>query len=314
MIKKAAVINDLSGFGKCSLAASIAILSVMGVQPCALPTAVLSNQTGYKNYYSYDFSKHMHNFADIWEQNKAEFDGIYSGYVANASQIDFISDFISRFKKPHTKVLIDPVMGDDGKRYAAYNDETCQKMCELIKKADIITPNLTELCIIANQDYEELTRKSNDNNYLGIIAELALKTAEKIGAKVIVTGIKMQDEAVNHSCKHNDNNNVCLPEHFKTVPLTVPKEQYIYSGVFSSNNCYFTRSKQLGGSFSGTGDIFSSIVFASVLNDIDVKTAVNNAAKFIEKAVADTIKSDYDRNDGINFEKYLYTLAQQGTE
>lgn len=312
MIKKAAVINDLSGFGKCSLAASIAILSVMGVQPCALPTAVLSNQTGYKNYYSYDFSKHMHNFADIWEKNQVEFDGIYSGYVANASQIDFISDFISRFKNPHTKVLIDPVMGDDGKRYAAYNDETCKKMCELIKEADIITPNLTELCIIANQDYDKLANKSNDKNYLGIIAELALKTAEKISATVIVTGIKMQSDAVNHSCKHIDNSNNCLPEHFRTAPFTAKKEQYIYNGVFSNNDCYFARSAQLGGSFSGTGDIFSSIVFASVINDIDIKTAVKYAAGFIEKAVADTIKSDYDRNDGINFEKYLYTLAQRG--
>lgn len=313
MIKKAAVINDLSGFGKCSLAASIAILSVMGIQPCALPTAVLSNQTGYKNYYSYDFSKHMHNFADIWEKNKAEFDGIYSGYVANASQIDFISDFISRFKKPHTTVLVDPVMGDDGKRYSAYNDETCKKMCELIKKADIITPNLTELCIIANQDYNTLVNKVDNKDYLKIIAELARKTAEKIGAKVIVTGIKARRDAADNLSKQLEITNTSLTERINEIPDKSQNEQCIYNGVFSNNDFYFTKSEQLGGSFSGTGDIFSSIIFASVINDVDIKIAVNNAAEFIERAVADTIKSDYDRNDGINFEKYLYTLAQQGT-
>lgn len=39
MVKKIAVIQDLSGFGKCSLTAAIPVISVMGVQPCPLPTA-----------------------------------------------------------------------------------------------------------------------------------------------------------------------------------------------------------------------------------------------------------------------------------
>ena len=47
MTKKIAVINDLSGFGKCSLTAAISTIAAMGVQPCPLPTAVLSSQTGY---------------------------------------------------------------------------------------------------------------------------------------------------------------------------------------------------------------------------------------------------------------------------
>ena len=48
MGKKVAVINDLSGFGRCSLTAAISVLSAMGVQACPLPTAVLSAQTGYE--------------------------------------------------------------------------------------------------------------------------------------------------------------------------------------------------------------------------------------------------------------------------
>ena len=39
MGKKVAVINDLSGFGRCSLTAAISVLSAMGVQACPLPTA-----------------------------------------------------------------------------------------------------------------------------------------------------------------------------------------------------------------------------------------------------------------------------------
>ena len=51
MTKKIAVINDLSGFGKCSLTAAVSAIAAMGVQPCPLPTAVLSAQTGYPSYY-----------------------------------------------------------------------------------------------------------------------------------------------------------------------------------------------------------------------------------------------------------------------
>ena len=56
MTRKIAVINDLSGLGRCSLTAAISVLSSMGVQPCPLPTAILSSQTEYPSYYSYDFT------------------------------------------------------------------------------------------------------------------------------------------------------------------------------------------------------------------------------------------------------------------
>ena len=47
-MKKAAVFNDLSGFGKCSLTAAIPVLSAQGVQCCPMASAVLTNQTGYE--------------------------------------------------------------------------------------------------------------------------------------------------------------------------------------------------------------------------------------------------------------------------
>ena len=41
MTKKAVLINDLSGLGKCSLTAAISVLSVMGIQACPMPTALI---------------------------------------------------------------------------------------------------------------------------------------------------------------------------------------------------------------------------------------------------------------------------------
>ncbi len=277
MTKSAAVINDLSGFGKCSLTAAIAILSVMGIQPCPLPTAILTNQTGYKNHYCFDFSRQMPFYTKMWLKNNACFDGICSGYIAGEQQVDFIEDFIKVFKKSYTKIIIDPVMGDNGKLYSAYNKNTCNKIRELTKKADIITPNLTELCILTGDDYNSVMGKADSKFFFEYIEEIAKKAIIDNNFKITVTGIK--------------------------------KGGFIYNGVFETGSSNFFKSKEYGSSFSGTGDIFSSIICGSVLNNIELSKAVENATKFIEGVIKETIKEPYEKNHGIDFEKYLYKLA-----
>lgn len=276
MIKKAAVINDLSGFGKCSLTATIAVLSVMGVQPCPMPTAVLTNQTGYKNHYCIDLTDELCHYKEMWSLNNESFDGIYSGYIADKRQVDIILDFINTFRKSNTIVLVDPVMGDNGRLYSAFNNETCKKVCSLARSADIITPNLTELCILTDTDFEELNSHCESDDFLERISDVAKGAFSHSEQKIVVTGIK--------------------------------KGNCLYNGVFTKQDCSFVKAECHGGSFSGTGDIFASIVFASVVNGESLVSAVSKAVSFIEKATADTAKEPYDRNDGINFEKFLYQL------
>ncbi len=275
-MKKVAVINDLSGFGKCSLSVTIPILSVMGVQPCAMPTAVLSNQTGFENHYCADLTESMSSYIEMWKKNNESFDGIYSGYVASQKQIDCIFKFINLFKSSHTLLLVDPVMADNGKVYSGYNTVMCQKMCELAKRADIITPNLTELCIIANKEYNELTVQANSQSYLEQIFETAKSVITRNEQKIIVTGIK--------------------------------KDGFIYNGVFSKESEFFTKSNEYGTGFSGTGDIFASIVCASLVNGDSLYNAAQKATDFIEKSITDTIKEPYNSNYGVNFEKFLHEL------
>ena len=276
MIKKAAVINDISGFGKCSLTATIAVLSVMGVQPCPMPTAVLTNQTGYKNHYCIDLTDELCHYKEMWSLNNESFDGIYSGYIADKRQVDIIFDFINTFRKSNTVVLVDPVMGDNGRLYSAFSNETCKKVCSLARSADIITPNLTELCILTDTDFEELNSHCESDDVLNRISDVAKGAFSHSEQKIVVTGIK--------------------------------KGKCLYNGVFTKQDCSFVKAECHGGSFSGTGDIFASIVFASVVNGESLVSAVKKAVSFIEKATADTAKEPYDRNDGINFEKFLYQL------
>lgn len=277
MIKKAAVINDLSGFGKCSLTAAIAVLSVMGIQPCPMPTAVLTNQTGYKHHYGVDMTEHLPHYSEMWQINGKSFDGIYSGYVSSGEQLDIIAAFITDFRKSYTRVLVDPVMADDGRLYSAYNRQTCEKMCELSKRADLITPNLTEFCIIAGIEYEELIRKSDEEGYLDIIAEKALAYVKKQKQSMVITGIF--------------------------------KDGFVHNAVISDGELGFVKSKQHGGGFSGTGDLFASIMCGGMIKNTDIKACAEKAASFLESAIADTVKEPYERNDGINFEKFLHTLA-----
>lgn len=276
-MKKIAVINDLSGFGRCSLTVAIPIISVLGCEANPVPTAVLTNQTGYDEYYSADMTSILPEYIKMWKKFDKTFDGIYSGYVSNESQVDFISQFISEFRKSYTKVIVDPVMADNGRLYSAYNSTVCKKICELTKTADIITPNFTEFCILTDNDYDKL--KNDSENLLERISELAHAHACKNKQSIVVTGIE-QDEN-------------------------------IYNGIFSENENKFIKVKKHSAGFSGTGDIMASIISGAVIKDCSLEKAVRIAVDFIENAVVDTIKQPYNRNDGINFQKYLHKLGEE---
>ena len=147
-MKKIAVLNDLSGLGKCSLTAAIPVISVMGVQACPLPTAVLSAQTGFPSYYYDDYTEHMEEIMDQWEKMDFRPDGIYTGFLAGDDQAEMALEFIERFADADTRILTDPILGDNGMEYPIYTEALCEKMRQLAEKASMITPNLTEALLL----------------------------------------------------------------------------------------------------------------------------------------------------------------------
>ena len=52
---KIAAINDFSGFGRCSLAVALPIISHMKIQCCPVPTSIFSNHTGFPHFYFDDY-------------------------------------------------------------------------------------------------------------------------------------------------------------------------------------------------------------------------------------------------------------------
>lgn len=281
MTKKAVLINDLSGLGKCSLTASIAVLSVMGIQPCPMPTAVLTNQTGYPSFYCNDCTDSLDNYKAQWKALGLRPQGIYTGFLSNERQADKILAFIEEFDSEDVLILVDPVMGDNGKRYSMFSRALAEKMKELVCRADIITPNLTECCILCGCDYEELRSASGEDGYLETVKALAQELVDRYGVKtVVVTGII---QSVN-GC------------------------ETIGNLALSGGSCFVMQSPVIGESYSGTGDLFASAVFGGLLKGQTLQSAVNAAVEFLEASLRDAVREAAPRNDGIEFEKHLSLL------
>ena len=111
--KKIALINDITGFGRCSIAVELPIISAFKIQACPLPTAILSVHTGFENYFIDDYTDRMQRYIDSWKLNNLQFDGIASGFLGSEAQIEIVNRFIE--ENLSSVVMIDPVMGDHGR-------------------------------------------------------------------------------------------------------------------------------------------------------------------------------------------------------
>lgn len=81
--KKIALINDFTGFGRCSIAVALPVISMLKVQCCPLPTSVLSNHTGFESFFFDDYTEKMTPYIAEWKKLGLQFDGICSGFLGS---------------------------------------------------------------------------------------------------------------------------------------------------------------------------------------------------------------------------------------
>lgn len=274
---KVASIQDISGVGRCSLGAALPILSAMGVQACPLPTAVLSNQTGFESYAVTSLTGQLASSIFEWKKQELTFDAVATGFLMDAEQATLVGKFIDHAQKAGSMIIVDPVMGDEGKLYPIYGREMCEAFKSLVHMADVITPNLTEACLLAGVDYPKIA----DLNH-----EFVWSVAEQLSAigphTVVITGVDGQDgEIYNFAYLAGQNKRICVPH------------------------------RKIGGSFSGTGDILSAIVCGCLVRGQDIETALHLAGQLFEKAISLSIAQNTVPREGIAFERYLHILIQQ---
>lgn len=271
--KKIAAINDLSGYGRCALTVAIPVISHMKIQCCPVPTSILSNHTGYEEYFFDDYSDRLPAYLDMWKKLNLSFDGIMSGFLGSREQIGIVESFIGQFAGRDTKVIIDPVMGDHGKIAGTYTQEMCLEMRKLLAFADIITPNLTEACHLTDTPYREDGWSEKE------LFSMAQKLCEMGPGQIVITGI----------------------------PRGEMIENFVYErgpGMEPS----FISTHRVGDERCGTGDLFAAIIASDAVNGVPFCESVQKASDFVRRSMLKSMEMKIDRKNGVCFEEILHTL------
>lgn len=196
-MKRIATIQDFSCVGKCSLTVALPVISAAGIECCGIPTAVLSNHTGFPSFYSRGLTDDIPRIYEQLNAHKITFDAVLTGYLADDSQISLVEELIRGFGSG--LVFVDPVMGDGGRLYSQITEEHARKMRGLCARADIITPNLTEAYMLLGKTYRNDPDPGELYDMLKGLSELGAKT-------VVITGIVRGAEI---GCAAYDGGNFC---------------------------------------------------------------------------------------------------------
>ena len=267
-----AAIHDLSCFGRCSLTIALPVLSAMGCQCCPLPTALLSAHTGFPGNTFLDLTVEMGRIADHWAAMDLQFDAIYSGFLGSADQVDTVARFFDTFKKSDTAVIVDPVMGDHGTAYRTCTPELCRGMRVLAENSDVITPNLTEAALLLDRPYEEVRQA----DAYEVVRRLSLGGRRS----VVLTGYFSEPGQTGALCFDRDSG--------ESKAVQTPREPQ---------------------DFSGTGDLFASVLAGGVARGVPLFQAAQAAADFVRDCIARTLAEGLTEQDGVDFEPLLGQLT-----
>lgn len=273
-VKSVAAIHDLSGYGRCSLSVIMPVLSVMGLQSVAVPTAVLSTHTGGFGEVAFtDLTDYVKQALEHYKRIGLDFNCVYTGFLGSGLQINHCLEFIENYKSAF--IVVDPVMGDNGKPYKTYTKEMCDGMTKLVKVANLITPNKTEACILLKQPFNPAPITHQEAK------SMLLRLSELGPKRVIVTGVELADMTVSNICYDSEQN-----AFWRVVCSYVPK------------------------SYPGTGDMFAAVTVGALLNGDSLAIAVERATRFLELTIKTTYSYGSDSKEGVMFEKNLGWLTQ----
>lgn len=270
--KKVLCIHDLSGAGRCSLSVILPVLAVMGLQPIALPTMLLSTHTGGLGQPArLDCEAYGRAALEHYRALGLVPDCIYVGYLGTEALVDLAAEAFRLW--PEAVKVVDPVMADGGKPYSGFTPAVIEKVRSLCAAADLILPNLTEARLLLGQDPALPAEPITQEQALDLAAQLT-----QIAGRVVVTGLPMG----------------------KFVGC-----------AGAGDEPFVVRHLHIDRSFPGTGDLFGAIVIGSLLRGNVLSAAADAAAGFVAQAIQHTPR-DADPRFGVWFEPLLPRLAPMG--
>ena len=267
-LPRVAAVHDLCGYGKCSLGIAIPVLSAAGIDVCPVPTSLFSAHTRFPKFYMHDTTPMLGEYLDAWREEGIELDGVYSGFLGSAEQVDAILRLYREY--PSALRIVDPVMGDGGSKYPTYTDEMCEAMKGLVDGADLLTPNLTEASILTGIPYEG---QDVDEAYVHRVMDALFE----MGAKaVVIKGIVHEGEQIIRN----------------------------YVAV-SGGEMEEVSGELLPYMLHGTGDLFASGLCAAVYAGESLSASVEFACALVRHAMQITPDQPDYQVRGVSFESVL---------
>ncbi|HHZ14980.1 MAG TPA: pyridoxamine kinase [Candidatus Cloacimonetes bacterium] len=267
--KRVLAAHDLSGIGHTSLVVAIAVFYRLGIRVAALPTAILSANTDHPGYSFLPFDDGLNTFIDHWQELKTHFDAIYSGFLGGPDQVDILIRAIDTLAKDDTFILVDPVLGDQEVLYSCYDADMIPAMRRLVAKADLITPNTSEVAFLlgeesledARLDWEAIAKQLCE---LGP-RQIAISSIPSVNTHERLCGVYDEDQ-----------------DRWQTIAYGIKE-----------------------GKHPGSGDMFASFLLAGILNGYDLFSSCHAAVKIIDTALDFDTHPDYSWREGPQLERLL---------
>lgn len=269
-MKRIASIQDFSCIGSCSQTIALPVLSAMGVECAALPTALLSAHTAFDGFVSLDLTPQLPAIIAHWRAMHLRFDAVYTGYLASAEQVGLVGALLDDMDERPALTLIDPVMGDNGALYAGFSDAFPQAMRALCGRADVLTPNVTEACLLTGTAYSPVQDAAQTRRLLERLLELGCRAA-------VLTGLRVDGD------------------------MAVAALQRDGTGTL-------VRTSYIPEVFHGTGDLFASTCAGALVQGAPLERAVRLAADYVALTLRRTVQAPDRRWYGVNFQETLPEL------
>lgn len=249
MAKRILTMQDLSCVGQCSLTVALPLLSAYGVEAAVLPTAVLSNHTMFEGWSYLDLTPEIQHIYSFWQKNGFKFDGFLLGYLGKKELMDLAEECFDNFSDEGAKIIIDPAFGDNGKLYGGFDGAYVEAMRHLIRRADIILPNMTEVCFMTGLGYREKYDRSYVERAIGEMKKYTRGT-------IIITGVELDGK--------------------------------IGEAISCGGEITYVLSELLPRRLHGTGDIFAAVFTAEYLNGASLGESCAAAGDFVADCIRKT--------------------------
>ena len=222
---------------------------------------------GYADFTILDLTDEMARILDHWERLGLRFDGVYSGFMASTAQMESAARCMAHCLAPGGLAIVDPVLGDDGRLIPTMTPEMVEKMRWLITKAQVITPNFTEVCLLLGEPYSP---EADVDTLKGWLRRLSAAGPET----VVATSVPLADEPGRKA--------ECTSSSPTNGPLTVSAGRLLlYPRLLPRH-----------------GDVFSSVLTGSLLQGDSLSIALDRAVQFVTLGIRATFGQDLPNREG----------------